>query len=138
MVIASFFVSMFILVGLISSRVFEMKSGKTTFLLSSFDSTDKKIKELFDWMVLKCYRYKKIVNIFIFDFLPSFLYELLGKTKDYVAKKYYEAGNSFRGKRVLKSNGSVSSFLEQLSEEKNSQEEKKQPEVRTLDVEKEE
>ena len=68
--------------------------------------------------VFKYNRYKKIINIFIFDFLPSYLHELLSRAKDYVAKKYYQAGDNIRGRRILKNNGAVSSFLEQLSEEK--------------------
>ena len=62
-------------------------------------------------------RYQKIARIFIFDFLPNFAYEMLVRTKDHVAKKYYEAGDNFRGRRILKSRGSVSFFLEKLSEE---------------------
>ena len=62
--------------------------------------------------------YRKIVHLFFFEFLPSFVYELLVKMKDYVAKKYYVMGDQIRGRRVLRSSGSVSFFLERLAEEK--------------------
>ena len=45
--------------------------------------------------------------------------------KDYVSKKYYSTGDGFRGRRVLRSNGSVSFFLERLSDDKNHPETRK-------------
>jgi hypothetical protein len=113
-----FFLSMFVLCGLIGSKVFEIKVRKIDFLGELFVKGDKKIHEFRDFLIFKYNRYKKIANIFIFEFLPSYLYELLVKTKDYVAKKYYEAGDNIRGRRILKNHGSVSSFLEQLSDDK--------------------
>lgn len=109
---------MFALAGLIVSKVFEIKVRKIGFLVSLFLKGDKIIRAFGDLLVFKYNRYKKILNIFIFDFLPSYLYELLVKMKDYVAKKYYNAGDNIRGRRILKSNGSVSSFLEQLAEDR--------------------
>ena len=64
-------------------------------------------------------RYEKITHIFIFEFLPAYTYELLTKAKDTVAKKYYSMEDNFRGRRVLKTTGNVSFFLERLSEHKN-------------------
>lgn len=116
--ITLFLVSMFVLVGLIASKVFEIKVRKVDFLVNLFMKGDKVIRAMGDLLVFKYNRYKKITNIFIFDFLPSYLYEVLVKTKDYVAKKYYNAGDNIRGRRILKSNGSVSSFLEQLAEDR--------------------
>lgn len=109
---------MFVLAGLVGSKIFEIKVRRIDFLVNLFIKGDKLIHRLGDILIFKYNRYKKILNIFIFDFLPSYLYELLVKMKDYVAKKYYNAGDSIRGRRILKSNGSVSSFLEQLSEDK--------------------
>lgn len=109
---------MFALAGLIASKIFEIKVRRVDFLVNLFTKGDKKIHNLGEILVFKYNRYKKITNIFIFDFLPSYLYELLVKMKDYVAKKYYNAGDNIRGRRILKSNGSVSSFLEQLSEDR--------------------
>lgn len=116
--ITLFLISMFALAGLIVSKVFEIKVRKIGFLVSLFLKGDKMIRAFGDILVFKYNRYKKILNIFIFDFLPSYLYELLVKMKDYVAKKYYNAGDNIRGRRILKSNGSVSSFLEQLAEDR--------------------
>lgn len=113
-----FLVSLIVLVGLVSSKVFERKVKKIHFISNTFAKGDEKIHKLIDLLVYKYNRYKKISNIFVFEFLPSYLYEVLVKSKDYVAKKYYTAGDSFRGRRVLKSNGSVSFFLERLSEDK--------------------
>lgn len=107
---------MFVLGGLIVSKIFELKVKKIDFLVNLFGKGDKKIHEFRALLVFKYNRYKKIANIFVFEFLPSYLYELLVKTKDYVAKEYYKAGDNLRGRRILKSNGSVSSFLEQLSD----------------------
>ncbi|MCX6701815.1 MAG: hypothetical protein NTX96_01300 [Candidatus Zambryskibacteria bacterium] len=118
MTITFFLISMFVLCSLVASKVFEIKVKRINFLVNFFIKGDKKIHELIDQLFFKYNRYKKILNIFIFDFLPSYLYELLGRIKDYVAKKYYKAGDSIRGRRILKTNGSVSSFLEQLSEDK--------------------
>ena len=109
---------MFVLAGLIGSKVFEIKVRRVDFLGDLFIKGDKKIHQFRDFLIFKYNRYKKISNIFIFEFLPSYLYELLVRTKDYVAKKYYEAGNNIRGRRILRNNGSVSSFLEQLSDDK--------------------
>ncbi|MFA5889189.1 MAG: hypothetical protein WCW47_03070 [Candidatus Paceibacterota bacterium] len=113
-----FLVSMFVLGGLVASKVFEIKVRRIDFLVDLFMKGDQKIHKSREFLIFKYNRYRKILHIFIFDFLPAYLYELLGKTKDYVAKKYYKAGDSIRGRRILKSNGSVSSFLEQLSEDK--------------------
>lgn len=116
--ITLFLISMFVLAGLLASKAFEIKVRKIDFLVNLFLKGDKMIRAFGDLLVFKYNRYKKISNIFIFDFLPSYLYELLVKMKDYVAKKYYNAGDNIRGRRILKSNGSVSSFLEQLAEDK--------------------
>ena len=113
-----FIVSMFGLSGMIVSKVFELKVRKIEALSNFFTKGDALIHQTIDTVISKYNRWKIIVNIFVFDFLPSYLYELLVKMKDYVSKKYYEAGDQFRGRRILKSTGSVSFFLERLSEDK--------------------
>lgn len=113
-----FLVSMFIIVGLISSKLFEVKVKKIHFISNAFVKGDEQIHKLIELGIYKYNRYRKISNIFIFEFLPSYLYEVLVKSKDYVSKKYYSAGDSFRGRRILKSSGSVSFFLERLAEDK--------------------
>lgn len=114
-----FLVSLLVLSGLVFSKVFEVKVKRIHFLANFFAKGDELIHKAIELGIFKYNRYKKISNIFVFEFLPSYLYEVLVKSKDYVAKKYYTAGDSFRGRRVLKSNGSVSFFLERLAEDKN-------------------
>ena len=114
-----FFISMIGLLMMVFWKVFEIKVKKINFLSNIFTRGDERIHDFINLIVLRYLRLKKIVNIFIFDFLPLYLYELLGKTKDYASKKYYKIGDKFRGERILKSTGSVSFFLERLSEDKN-------------------
>lgn len=113
-----FFVSLFVLATLVGSKVFELKVRKIGFLSAIFTKSDEQIHKLIDLGVFKYNRYKKIGQIFVFEFIPSYAYETLVKMKDYVSKKYYSSADGFRGRRVLRSNGSVSFFLERLSEEK--------------------
>ena len=116
MTITLFIISMFILFSLIALKIFAIKVRKIHFLADIFHKGDKKIDLFIDRAVARYGRYRKIINIFIFDFLPAYFYELLVRIKDRVAKKYYETGDGFRGRRVLKSTGSVSFFLERLSD----------------------
>ena len=116
---------MCVLFGLVGSKVFEIKFQRVHFLANTFKRGDEKIHVVLAEVRSKYNRYEKIANIFVFEFLPSYLYELLVKTKDYVSKKYYSTGDEFRGRRVLRPNGSVSFFLERLSEGKTSSENNK-------------
>ena len=118
MAIILFLVSLFGLSMLLGSKIFEIKVKKIHFISNTFMRADKKIHDLIDKAVLKYNRYERIVSIFLFDFIPSYVYEILVRMKDYVSKKYYNAGDGFRGRRVLRSNGSVSFFLERLAEDK--------------------
>ncbi len=95
----------------------EMRFNRQVFLTSFFKKGDVFIHSLLDTLVFKYNRYKKISQLFFFEFLPSYTYELLVKLKDYVARKYYEANSSWHGKRILRSDGSVSFFLEKLAKE---------------------
>ncbi len=115
--ITIFLVSMFAMSFLILSKAVEVKTDRAHFVSSIFKKGDERVHALIDLVIFKYNRYKKISNIFVFEFLPSYLYEMLVKSKDYVSKKYYSAGNEFRGKRMLRSNGSVSFFLDRLSED---------------------
>jgi hypothetical protein len=112
-----FIVSMLGICFLLGSKAFEIKVRKIHFLSNLFAKGDRKIHQLAESFMLRYARYKNISQIFLFDFLPSYVFELLTRMKDYVARKYYEAGDGFRGRRVLKNTGSVSFFLERLSEE---------------------
>ncbi|MFZ2621408.1 MAG: hypothetical protein WAX85_03345 [Minisyncoccia bacterium] len=118
MTIILFIVSMFGIGIMIASKVFEIKVRKIHFLAKIFTKGDEKIHKTISVVTFKYYRYKKIIEIFVFEFLPSYLYELLVKMKDFVSKKYYSAGDNFRGRKILRNNGSVSFFLERLSDDK--------------------
>jgi hypothetical protein len=113
-----FFVSLVALCALLASKSIEIKLKRGHFISNLFKMGDESIHNLIDTLIFKYHRYKIITNIFIFEFLPSYAYEMLVKAKDYVSKKYYSTENGFRGRRILKTNGSVSFFLERLSEDK--------------------
>ncbi len=114
----TFFIgSLVAIFAMIGTKILESHVGRFSFVSSFFRRTDDIIYSFIDWCVFKYNRYKKISKIFIFEFLPAYIYELLVKLKDYVAKKYYLAGDQIRGKRILKNKGSVSNFLKNISEE---------------------
>ncbi|MES3004511.1 MAG: hypothetical protein V4690_00185 [Patescibacteria group bacterium] len=113
------FISSFLaILFMIARKVVEIKVGQTHFFSKLFVKGDERIHKIAAFFIYKYNRYKKISNIFVFEFLPSYLYEILVKSKDYVSKKYYTAGDGFRGRRILRSNGSVSFFLERLASER--------------------
>ena len=116
--ITTFYVSLFALGLLIGSKVFELRVRKVHFISNLFHKGDLKIHQLIEKLIFSYNRYKKISKIFIFEFLPAYAYELLVKMKDYVAKKYYELGHDLRGKRVLRDRGSVSNFLQHITNDK--------------------
>lgn len=118
MTIILFYISLLVIFGLIASKVFEIKVRKIHSLSNMFMRGDEQIHKLIELAVFKYNRYRKIIHIFIFEFIPSYVYELLVRMKDYVSKKYYSTGDSFRGRRILRSNGSISYFLERLGDDK--------------------
>ncbi len=80
---------------------------------------DTKAHYFRDLVYKKVRLYKRIVSLFIFDFLPAYLYEKSVSLKDYLYKKYYESASNLKGNRkILKSSGSVSSFLQEIKLEK--------------------
>jgi hypothetical protein len=107
-----------VLCFLVILKVFDMKVRKIGFLTRFFGVGDRLIDGTIQGAIVRYNYYKKVSQIFLFDFLPSLLYEVLVKMKDSVARRYYNAGNEFRGRRLLRNDGSVSSFLERLSEDK--------------------
>lgn len=113
-----FILSMFAIGLMLGSKIFERKVRKIHFLANLFIKGDEKIHQLIAVGLVKYNLYKKIAHIFVFEFLPSYMYEQLVKMKDFVSKKYYSYGDDLRGRRVLRSNGSVSFFLERLAEGK--------------------
>ncbi len=119
-----FIVSLFVLAGLVFSKIFEIKVRKIGFLTTIFTRGDEKINRLIEASIARYNRYRKISHIFIFEFIPSYVYEVLVRMKDNVSKRYYNAGDEFRGRRILRTNGSVSFFLERLAENKTPRENK--------------
>ena len=103
---------------MVGSKIFEIKVKKIEVLVRLWSKGDAKIHQLIEKAIFKYNRYRKITHIFIFDFLPSYAYELSVRLKDYISKKYYEAGDKFRGRRILRDNGSVSAFLQHIAENK--------------------
>ncbi len=117
MTIILFYVSLFGISVMLCWKVFEIKVRKINFLSKVFGRGDAKIHEMVEKGIFLWNRYKKIAHIFFFDFLPALAYELAVKLKDFIAKKYYEAGDKFRGRRILRDNGSVSAFLQRISDD---------------------
>lgn len=118
MTIILFLISLFVICGLIVSKIFEIKFQKTHFLTNVFIEGDKQIHHILDEALFKYNRSRKIIDIFIFEFLPSYLYEILFKVKNHVSDKYHKAKEDFRGRKILKNDGAVSFFLKRLAEEK--------------------
>ena len=111
-----FVVSLIVLSVMIASKVFEIKVRKIDTLAEIYAKGDKKIHAFIERGVLAYKYYRKVANLFFFDFLPSYIYELSVKLKDYLAKRYYSAQGQFRGRRMLRDNGSVSAFLQNITD----------------------
>lgn len=113
-----FFIGSFIaLFVMIVAKSFQIRTGNVNFISNLFKKADVLVDGLIAGYFLRFNYFKKVANLFLFDFIPSLAYEMLVKSKDYVSRRYYNAGNEFRGRRMLRSDGSVSSFLERLSED---------------------
>lgn len=118
MTILFFIVSLSVLCVMVASKIFRIKVRDIHFLSKIYARGDAVIHSWIEQGFGKYNLYKKIARLFIFDFLPSYLYEQVVKVKDYIAKKYYGMGDEFRGRRILRTTGSVSFFLERLAEDK--------------------
>lgn len=115
-----FFVSFFALLLLGAFRAYQMKMGPVKSVTDFYTRCDLYLNKMIESIFYKYKRWSNISHIFFFEFLPSLVYEVLVKSKDFVSRKYYENGDRFRGRRALRSHGSVSFFLGRLSEEKTS------------------
>lgn len=113
------FISSFVaLLAMIGTKMIEQKLGSFPLWTRLVSRTDEVVHDIVSRLVGKYQLWKKIAYLFIFNFLPSYAYELLVKMKDYVYKKYYESQSKLKGnKRMLRTNGSVSSFLQEISAE---------------------
>lgn len=109
---------MFALSVLLAHKVFAIKVKKIHFIHDFIVKGDAKIHQYNKVLLKRYYFCKKVVEIFIFDFIPRFLYELIVRTANYFSKIYNEALEDFRGRKVLRSSESASFFLERLSKEK--------------------
>jgi len=113
------FISSFVaLLAMIGTKMIEQRLGSFPLWTRLVSRTDEVVHDMISRLVAKYQLWKKIVYLFIFNFLPAYAYELLVKMKDYVHKKYYESQSKLKGnKRMLRANGSVSSFLQEISAE---------------------
>ncbi len=118
MTILFFTTSLVVICVMLASRVFQIKVRQIHFLSHMFARGDSVIQGWIEKGFGKYNLYRKIARLFIFDFLPSYLYEQVVKIKDYIAKKYYGMGDEFRGRRILRTTGSVSFFLKRLAEDR--------------------
>ncbi len=116
MIFILFVVSLIVLFVMLASKVWEIKVRRINILAEVYTKADKQIHIWIGRMIYNYHRQRKIVHIFFFDFLPSYIYKLLVKLKDYLAKYYYSTNNQFRGKRMLREGGSVSAFLQNISD----------------------
>ncbi len=111
-----FFSSFAVMVSMILFKGLELKLA---FVSNTMKFFDNKAHQFRLYVEKKVKLYKKIAYLFIFDFIPAYLYEKSVSLKDYLYKKYYESAVSLKGNRkILKSSGSVSSFLQEIKLEK--------------------
>jgi hypothetical protein len=106
-----------VLSAMIGSKVWEVKVRRIETLAEVYLRGDKKIHNWIERGIFAYNHFRKIAHLFFFDFLPSYIYELSVKLKDYLAKRYYNANAQFRGRRILRDNGSVSTFLQNITAE---------------------
>lgn len=113
------FISSFVaLLAMLGTKMIEQKLGSFPLWTRVVSKTDEWVHTWIDTLIGKYQLWKKIAYLFVFNFLPSYAYELLVKMKDYVYKKYYESQSKLKGnKRMLRTNGSVSSFLQEITAE---------------------
>jgi hypothetical protein len=102
---------------MIGSKVWEVKVRKIETLAEVYLKGDRKIHSWIERGIFAYNHFRKVAHLFFFDFLPSYIYELSIKLKDYLAKRYYSADGQFRGRRILRDNGSVSAFLQNITAE---------------------
>lgn len=118
MSIILFYSSLIALVLMLLSKIVEIKVDSFNFWANFSKRTDYIINNFLDNLYKRLRLYKKIAYLFLFEFLPSYMYENTIKLKDYIYKKYYSSADSLKAnKRILRSNGSVSAFLQDISKE---------------------
>lgn len=118
MVIYIFYSSLIALILMLLSKIVEIKVDNFNFWSNFSKRTDFFIDKIIDSVYKRVRLYRKIAYLFVFEFLPSYMYENTVKLKDFIYKKYYASADSLRAnKKILRSNGSVSAFLQDISKE---------------------
>lgn len=119
MITQTLFISSFVGIAImLGSKLAEERFGKFHWWSKIAAWADQKVHSAIHIIVEKYKFYKKVVSIFVFEFLPAYAYRKLIELKDYVYKKYYSSANNLKGeKRMLRSNGTVSEFLKNISKE---------------------
>ena len=113
-----FYISFVGIFGMITFKAVESRMGKVQIWSRYMGAADARVHIWRQKLTAKYQLWKKIAYLFVFEFLPAYAYRQVVRLKDYLYKKYYESSEKFKGeKRMLKSNGSVSEFLQNLSEE---------------------
>jgi hypothetical protein len=119
MFVESLFISSFAAITfMLASKLAEARFGEFHWWSKMASWGDQKVHGVMTVVVQKYQLYRKIAYIFIFEFLPAIAYHKTIELKDYLHKKYYTSSVSLRGeKRMLRSSGSVSEFLQNIKKE---------------------
>ena len=103
---------------MVGSKVVEERFGAFHWWKKMATSADQTVHRLITMVTKKYQLYKKIAFLFLFEFLPAYAYRKTIELKDYVYKKYYTSQINLKGnKKMLRSNGSVSEFLQNISKD---------------------
>jgi hypothetical protein len=115
-----FITSLSVLIFMVFFKYLALSQNKEVFWSRFLHFADSQVHRFTHFFESKYRLYKKIFYLFTFEFLPSFFYEKTVKLKDYIAKRYYASADSLKGnKKMLRTNGSVSSFLQSINKEEN-------------------
>jgi hypothetical protein len=113
-----FYISFSCITVMLGIKLIEKHRGEISWWASLIDRADARIHRFLRMLEGKYRLWKKISGIFIFEFLPAYLFEQVVKLKDYLYKKYHTSAGSLKGeKRMLRNTGSVSEFLQSISKE---------------------
>ncbi len=103
---------------MLGSKLAEERFGKFHWWSKIALWSDRFVHEVSAAIVRKYRLYRKISYLFLFEFLPAYAYKKSGEFKDYVYKKYYASQSNLQGnKKMLRGNGSVSEFLQNITKE---------------------
>ena len=101
--------------GMLSFKLVEERMGGVNWWTNFIVRADSKIHQLISQSAVKYKLWKKVVLVFIFEFLPAYAYEQTIKLKDYIYKRYHSSAGKMKGeRRMLRTNGSVSEFLQNI------------------------